>query len=1111
MTDSSVTSRNQNHSDIRDESARDNDPLFELSRIFGFDEQSEQKNIQETQAEPSMDAEISLERELMAGFDADFAADFAAEPAPQPQTSAYSEDRYQAESENRFVHQTAERFTGYAPLQRAYAEAEPTRDAAVQQPDYAQDTPQYYEEPADYAAVQQTAAPAENDYYATDYSAEQVPAFAEPQQDTNTDYFASLQNELNDSFAADAYQQPAAAQPNYSDDLPELDIDLPDLTEAGREPHPEFANGDLDTTFIEPQDYAAAGTAQVQSQAEVSLEDELAFLLHDEAPAEPAVQPVAPVYTDVAAQPAAPFYDNTPTQPEIYDYAPAQQQSAAAGDTDFSPLFDAPEMDVAPVVANFDAQAEQEYPANTQPSRDYAQIDDEFFDAPDLSRLPNHKVSAQPRWEEPETDKSAAASSFADLFSAASQPEPAQDTAYGVEADLKSSQEQQVDDFSISDDFFSDKDQQSFAQTASEPEPVAPLAPNAVRGYSSYKFGAATPAANTGATPVSEQAPVAAAASVASVAATGYAADDFMAAPTQHGDYEVGGQNDAVINDAVAEKNPDDFFSNDDFDFSFEEEIEAAADFSLSENTQPLQEELPEYQPVPASIAKPSEPAPEIETVTVAENRVDQTQTFDLPDVGYDDEKNEAGLNSLESEFAEIFSTISVSDTAVPDTTSEADKAFEDILADNFADYQVPADNSVNDAASAAETDFADLGMAAGAAGLAAAAAAGVSQRNFTSQPQSDASGKATQDDYYNHWAAQGAQTNDFDTYNLSENFARDDADYEETHREQENPLRKPALWASVAAAVLLVAGGGYYLLKSGGVVGGEPAVLRADSQPVKMQPENPGGTVVPNQDKAVYDQVSGTKPVAPEQKTLINTEEEPVDVGLLQGQDAEQDRLMSDAQDNTPAAQQAEADRELITPRTVKTMVVRADGTIVQGAAPAPKPATSDDGLDEASRLIAKSAVPERLPAEKPVTPAQNAAAPRVVQTQTFTASGEQVKPREVAAAPVVQPRPAPSQPQPAQQVAAAPATQSANVPAGTWFIQVASQPSADLAQKSYANLTSRYNNIIGGRGVDIKKADIPGKGTYYRVRIPAGSKADAAAMCGRLKSAGGSCFPTL
>ncbi len=97
------------------------------------------------------------------------------------------------------------------------------------------------------------------------------------------------------------------------------------------------------------------------------------------------------------------------------------------------------------------------------------------------------------------------------------------------------------------------------------------------------------------------------------------------------------------------------------------------------------------------------------------------------------------------------------------------------------------------------------------------------------------------------------------------------------------------------------------------------------------------------------------------------------------------------------------------------------------------------------------------------------------------------------------------------AQVPATAPAVpQVASAAGGGYFIQIASQPSAELAQKSYANMAQRYGSVIGGRAVDIKRADIPNKGTYYRVRVQAGSKDDANALCGRFKTAGGSCFVT-
>jgi hypothetical protein len=94
-------------------------------------------------------------------------------------------------------------------------------------------------------------------------------------------------------------------------------------------------------------------------------------------------------------------------------------------------------------------------------------------------------------------------------------------------------------------------------------------------------------------------------------------------------------------------------------------------------------------------------------------------------------------------------------------------------------------------------------------------------------------------------------------------------------------------------------------------------------------------------------------------------------------------------------------------------------------------------------------------------------------------------------------------------QQVASA-ADAATQAGAGGYAIQIASTPSPEAAKSTYAALTRKYGGVISGRGVSIQKADVDGKGTVYRVRIPAGSKQEAAALCARYKASGGSCFVT-
>ena len=90
-------------------------------------------------------------------------------------------------------------------------------------------------------------------------------------------------------------------------------------------------------------------------------------------------------------------------------------------------------------------------------------------------------------------------------------------------------------------------------------------------------------------------------------------------------------------------------------------------------------------------------------------------------------------------------------------------------------------------------------------------------------------------------------------------------------------------------------------------------------------------------------------------------------------------------------------------------------------------------------------------------------------------------------------------------EQVAALAPASAAN---GAWSMQIASQPSEAAAQSSYQNLARRYGSVLEGKEVNIVKAEISGKGTFWRVRVPAESRNEAISLCENYKAAGGNCF---
>ncbi len=516
------------------------------------------------------------------------------------------------------------------------------------------------------------------------------------------------------------------------------------------------------------------------------------------------------------------------------------------------------------------------------------------------------------------------------------------------------------------------------------------------------------------------------------------------------------------------------------------------------------------------------ETAPDVDTIAVTENRVDFTEALDLPAVHYEDDAPEHnGLGELETEFAEVFGSIEADDQRASYAAAEEPAKVEpkkDEYADIFADV-------FGNEAEQGRYSQAGYAAAAGVAAMGAAAATAKHGRPAHG-PEDD---------------------NDF-----GYDPRRHDVDIAATPYGQKQPKGRSTFFVpGVAAAVVLLAVAGAVAYKWTGHSGGDPVVIMADKTPIKVQPETTSTTIVPNQDKAVYNKDATAAPAAPKQDQLVTTQEDPVD--LAADEDAEApatdkvEARVDPAEQDAASDQQPAAKSNTLAPRKVQTMVVKPDGTMVasipqadqalstgpaaapvERPAPAPAstptasaaPVTDDSSGDDAigtlvqdnqSAAPAAAAAPEPAPAKVAKAPAAGKLPAKPVETKKIT--------QETVAS--VTPRNAPVVDRPADQPvdivdrvppknAAAQQVASAAPAAGSYLIQIASQPNVEGAQKTYAALSQKYAGVIGGRGVDIKQAEIAGKGTFFRVRIPAGSKSDAINLCTKYKAAGGSCFVT-
>ncbi|OQM75769.1 SPOR domain-containing protein [Manganibacter manganicus] len=489
-------------------------------------------------------------------------------------------------------------------------------------------------------------------------------------------------------------------------------------------------------------------------------------------------------------------------------------------------------------------------------------------------------------------------------------------------------------------------------------------------------------------------------------------------------------------------------------------------------------EVAPAYGPVPRS------EMPEVETVEVPERVIALADDLDIPDFTFEDKAGEAPVfDDIDADFAGLLNEMN--DTEPTAVTSRAVSYDDDAYEAGFKHDHVEAPAYGEQRPSV----LPDGTMAAATAAYGASAVAGFAASRSTDEP-SFSSG------------ATGMDNLDYDP-SFDEVISAPDAATADATRQ---PSNRGLMLAAVVGAVAVIGGVGAFALSFGGSDGsGAPVLIKADNQPIKVKPENPGGTVIPNQDNKVYDVVAnGAKPAAPEQKKLVADAQEPVDVNARPpltdseqpaaedvgaGQKSEARLLPSE-----PVADETESKAvAAVAPRKVKTLIVKPDGTLVpreeaepavsvaagEPADPAPQHvvnASSEDQTGAVPQTAKADTQGSQMPETAPVAPERPA-------DQPVDIVGE-VKPETVASI-------APE-----------------NTASGGWAMQIASQPSVESAQKTYQNLSRRYESILGGHDAKIVKAEIAGKGTFYRVRIAANSRDDAINLCTSYKAAGGNCF---
>src|SRR5258705_454881 len=154
------------------------------------------------------------------------------------------------------------------------------------------------------------------------------------------------------------------------------------------------------------------------------------------------------------------------------------------------------------------------------------------------------------------------------------------------------------------------------------------------------------------------------------------------------------------------------------------------------------------------------------------------------------------------------------------------------------------------------------------------------------------------------------------------------------------------------------------------------------------------------------------------------------------------------------------------------------------------------------------RSSGPTPPPAKPPPAPrsvakenASTANAPVALTPQS--GSPPAAAPADTRAARVAATNPTPDQAAPAAGASAPGASAS-----GGYLVQVSSQRNEADAQASFRALQGKFPAVLGSREPVIKRADLGGKGVYYRAMVgPFGSSDGATQLCGSLKTARRQC----
>ena len=316
--------------------------------------------------------------------------------------------------------------------------------------------------------------------------------------------------------------------------------------------------------------------------------------------------------------------------------------------------------------------------------------------------------------------------------------------------------------------------------------------------------------------------------------------------------------------------------------------------------------------------------------------------------------------------------------------------------------------------------------------------------------------------------------------------------DYDEDSQEARSGSRFRTIITLVVAVAAVggIVAAGWKLVggRHGLATGGGVPEIRAENQPIKVRPEDRGGMQVPNQDKLVY-----------------RSMEQEGDVQGGAGQGGKVERLLAPPEEPRPPSSRPDTPVAAAPPAPA----------LAAGNEPPPPQSTALPQVSQAPLPPAPSQADTRKFSDimkepetaSPSKPTEHKAQP---ESKPVAAKPAEPKPVEVKPAPQPAPQPAVQAAPPTPPAAAPQATpkRTASLAGGDYVVQLGAVRSADAADKEWSRILHANSDLLTGLNPDVVRVDLPGKGTFWRVR--AGSLSDQAArqLCQQLTARNQGCI---